>query len=61
MKKLIIVEGLPCSGKSTTARYIAEKIGYTFVDEGTGSHPADYEFQAFLTKSDLETFTADER
>ncbi|MDO4863550.1 MAG: hypothetical protein Q4A05_05205 [Ruminococcus sp.] len=61
MKRLIIVEGLPCSGKSTTARYIAEKLGMRFVDEGTGDHPADYEFQAFLTESDLEAFTADER
>ena len=24
MKKLFIVEGLPCSGKSTTSKYIAE-------------------------------------
>ena len=42
MKRLIIVEGLPCSGKSTTARYIAEKLGYIYVDEGTCNHPADY-------------------
>lgn len=61
MKKLIIVEGLPCSGKSTTAKHIAEQLGYTFVDEGIGYHPADYEFHAFLTDPDIEKFTSDER
>ena len=49
MNKLIIVEGLPCSGKSTTARFIAQQLGMSFVDEGTGDHPTDYEFHAFLT------------
>ena len=34
--KLIIVEGLPCSGKSTTGRYIADALGMTYFDEGTG-------------------------
>ena len=61
MKRLIIVEGLPCSGKSTTARYIAEKLGYTFVDEGSGAHPADYEFHAYLTREDIAAFSSDER
>lgn len=61
MRKLIIVEGLPCSGKSTTAQYIAEQLGMRFVDEGTGDHPADYEFHAFLTDSDLSGFTEQER
>ena len=61
MKRLIIVEGLPCSGKSTTARYIAEKLGYIYVDEGTCNHPADYEFHAYLTESDLEIITESER
>ncbi|MCR4889264.1 MAG: hypothetical protein K5979_08835 [Ruminococcus sp.] len=61
MKKLIIVEGLPCSGKSTTAKYIAEQLGYTFVDEGTGKHPADYEFHAFLNDNAFSGFTAEER
>lgn len=48
--RLIIVEGLPCSGKSSTAAYIAslaegtEKV--SLVDEGTGDHPADYEYHA---------------
>lgn len=52
MTRLYIVEGLPCSGKSSTARFIAETLsaqGKTvyFVDEGTGDHPADYEFHAY--------------
>jgi hypothetical protein len=60
-RKLIIVEGLPCSGKSTTARYIAEQLGMTFVDEGSGAHPADYEFHAFLTREDMAEFSSDEQ
>lgn len=48
--QLIIVEGLPCSGKSTTSAWIASLLGQNkkvcFVDEGTGDHPADYEFHA---------------
>jgi len=47
---LIILEGLPCSGKSTVAAYAAEFLRRSekvcFVDEGTGDHPADYEFHA---------------
>lgn len=48
--KLFIVEGLPCSGKSTTSSFIASILEKTekvcFVDEGTKNHPADYEFHA---------------
>ena len=48
--RLYIVEGLPCSGKSTISAYIAEALGQSqkvcFVDEGTGAHPADYEYHA---------------
>lgn len=51
MSRLLIVEGLPCSGKSSVARFLAETLqqaGKTvcFVDEGTGNHPADYEHHA---------------
>ena len=48
--RLFIVEGLPCSGKSTVSAYVADLLkknhAVNFVDEGTGSHPADYEFHA---------------
>lgn len=59
--RLIIVEGLPCSGKSTTAKYIADKLGMMYYDEGTGNHPADYEFHAYLTPAELEDFAEDDR
>lgn len=61
MTKLIIVEGLPCSGKSTAADHIAEKLGFTAVDEGTGDHPADYEFHAFLSPHDISSFNAEQQ
>lgn len=53
MTRLYIVEGLPCSGKSSTARHIADVLTtagrqVSCVDEGTGRHPADYEFHAFV-------------
>lgn len=48
--RLFIVEGLPCSGKSTTAAFVASLLEQQrkvcYVDEGTGDHPADYEFHA---------------
>lgn len=52
MNRLYIVEGLPCSGKSSTAAFIAETLrrrgqAVRCVDEGTGDHPADYEFHAY--------------
>ena len=49
-RRLFIIEGLPCSGKSTISRFVAEVLrereSVVFVDEGTGEHPADYEFHA---------------
>ncbi len=53
MSRLYIVEGLPCSGKSTMARFIADALAASgrqvcYVDEGTGNHPADYEFHAYI-------------
>ena len=48
--RLFLIEGLPCSGKSTTAAFVAAQLRsgrpVSFVDEGTGQHPADYEFHA---------------
>ena len=53
MNRLYIVEGLPCAGKSTTATFVAEILRrrgrrVVMVDEGTGDHPADYEFHALV-------------
>lgn len=64
MKKLYIIEGLPCSGKSTTSAFIADKLkeryNVCYVDEGSGNHPADYEFCAFLSYDDLQNFSVAE-
>ena len=63
--KLYIIEGLPCSGKSTTSAYVADILSaekkVCFVDEGTGDHPADYEFHSFLNKDALENFSEEEQ
>ncbi len=63
--KLYIIEGLPCSGKSTTSAFVAdllnEKHPVCFVDEGSGEHPADFEFHAFLFESDLSGFSVEEQ
>ena len=61
MNRLIIVEGLPCSGKSTTSKYIADKLGAVFFDEGSGEHPADYEFHAFVSDAELAEFSCAEQ
>lgn len=63
--KLYIIEGLPCSGKSTASVFIAdllkERYNVCYTDEGTGDHPADYEFHAFITETELSGFTAEEK
>lgn len=61
MRELIIVEGLPCSGKSTASKYIADKFNMRYFDEGSGMHPADYEFHAFVQMSELQKFSCDEQ
>lgn len=63
--QLYIIEGLPCSGKSTTSAFVAdllkEKYKVCYIDEGTGDHPADYEFHAFITETELSDFTLEEQ
>ena len=65
MKRLYIVEGLPCSGKSTVSAFLAEelkkKYDVCYVDEGTGIHPADYEFHSFICETDLSSFNKTEQ
>lgn len=60
-KRLYVIEGTPCSGKSTTGRYVAELTGAAYVDEGSGDHPADYEFHAYLKPEELDGFSEEER
>jgi hypothetical protein len=53
--KLIVVEGLPGSGKTSTARYVKEildkqNIANRLFLEGDLEHPADYDGAAFLTE-----------
>lgn len=63
MAKLYVVEGLPCSGKSTTAGFLADLLAEggakaVSVDEGTGRHPADYECSAYVGGEQLPSLPA---
>jgi tRNA uridine 5-carbamoylmethylation protein Kti12 len=56
--KLIIVEGLPGSGKSTTAQIIYDilkdkGISTEFYCEGNYNHPADYDGVAYFNNEEF--------
>lgn len=61
--RLYIIEGLPCSGKSTTSKFVADLLSrgnkVCYIDEGGGKHPADYEFHAFLSEQTLLSFPSE--
>ncbi|MGD6843674.1 hypothetical protein ACQCVH_14260 [Bacillus infantis] len=57
--KLILVEGLPGFGKSTTARYIKKILDEAGVEarlflEGNLDHPADYDGVAYAAEEEME-------
>ncbi|WP_459481517.1 P-loop NTPase family protein [Clostridium saccharoperbutylacetonicum] len=63
--KLFIIEGLPCTGKSTTGKFVSDflsKEGYAalYYDESDLEHPADYGFHAFMTSNDLQILSDEE-
>lgn len=54
------------AGKSTTSKYVVDLLKgrdhkVQWVDEGTGHHPADYEFHSYLTEEDLEQFSVKDK
>jgi hypothetical protein len=57
-RKVYIVEGIPGSGKTTTANWLAQKLSDLGKDvnlflEGNPNHPADFESVACLTEQQL--------
>lgn len=61
--KLILVEGLPGSGKSTTAGLIKDilveqNVNAELYMEGNLDHPADYEGVAYFTEKEFEDLLA---
>jgi hypothetical protein len=61
--KLILVEGLPGSGKSTTAGLIHEiltenQVAAELYMEGNLNHPADYEGVAYFTEKEFDELLA---
>lgn len=61
--KLILIEGLPGSGKTTTAQFVAEWLGEHGVEtavflEGNLDHPADFESIACLDAAEYAALKA---
>ncbi len=64
MVRLVLVEGLPGSGKTTTARMIADGLTARGLDaryfgEGRSDHPADLDEVALLAEADMESLADD--
>ncbi|WP_426348827.1 hypothetical protein ACPWSR_13860 [Alloiococcus sp. CFN-8] len=64
--RLFIVEGVPCTGKTSTSEFIANILSESernvlHFPEGAANHPSDYDFHAYVTSEDLLLFSNGER
>ena len=60
--RLFIVEGVPCTGKTSISKFISTVISelgekVLYFPEGASDHLADYNFHAYITNDDLERFS----
>lgn len=64
--RLFIVEGVPCTGKTSTSEFVASVLKQSeknvlHFKEGEDDHPADYNFHAYILNEQFEKFSGDEK
>lgn len=64
--RVFIVEGVPCTGKTSTSEFIANILRKSekevlYFKEGEANHPADYDFHAYITNENFEKFLDEEK
>lgn len=64
--RLFIVEGVPCTGKTSTSEFVASVLKQSeksvlHFKEGADDHPADYNFHAYISNEQFEKFSSDEK
>lgn len=64
--KLINIEGIPCSGKSATAHFVADFMAdcganVSCFDENDINHPAEYAFHAYMKDDQIKDLAPDDQ
>ncbi|MGL4772980.1 MAG: hypothetical protein ACRC2K_05375 [Clostridium sp.] len=64
--RLFIIEGIPCTGKTTTSGFISNLLNESHkkvlhFKEGASDHIADYSFHAYVENEEMESFSESEK